>query len=128
MALTFEPVLILPGQLLGGNTQRAEPERRLMLAVLEDAIAILERYGGTTDPRRIRHVREVEQWIAPTANDALFGFEHICAILNLDADVLRRGLRRLAASGSGFGRKDRRIARGVAGERHRIVVGRAGIR
>ena len=43
--------------------------------------------------RRRRFFREAEQWIENTDGSWVFSFEHICEVLRLDSDYLRRGLR-----------------------------------
>lgn len=65
------------------------PEKRLALAVLSDAV------------RRVRHgghgAADDELWFASNAADHPFAFVAICQALGLDADHLRRGLRRHGA-------------------------------
>ena len=73
-------------------------ERRLLLAVLEDAAASFLRYRHSQTKRGKRLFREEEAWFTSTDQSWVFSFESICAQLNLDADYLRRGLRRLQAS------------------------------
>lgn len=121
----FEPEVMLPEQFFSVSADSLrQPERRLMLAVLEDAVLTLRRYAGDTKIKSRRLVRDVERWIEMRNTDWPFSFESICAVLNLDAAALREGLRRLQ-------RRDRGIAparvlpfalsRRVSGPRHRVT-------
>ena len=68
-------------------------ERLLMLAVLEDAIACYQRYLGARDARGRELFEETSAWVRCTDRSALFAFESICDVLDIDPDYLRRGLR-----------------------------------
>ena len=71
------------------------PERRLMTAVLEDAV---HRYRKTVAAKTAMEkaiFSEEEEWIFGRGEDSPFSFETICDALGIDADYLRRGLRRL---------------------------------
>jgi hypothetical protein len=69
-----------------------EPEKRLMFAILEDAIRCfqdnhLAQRGGSK-----RLFDEVQRWIFKRGDDCVFGFENICSVLGLDPGYIRRGL------------------------------------
>lgn len=68
-------------------------ERLLMFAVLEDAIACYQRYAGARDQRGRQLFEETHAWVDCTDRSALFAFESICDVLDIDPDYLRRGLR-----------------------------------
>ena len=57
MSIKLEPELILPEQLRVSSVDLLQPERRLLLAVLEDAIVVLVRYAGCTTGRPVAQVR-----------------------------------------------------------------------
>jgi hypothetical protein len=65
---------------------------RLMLAVLQDALATLQRGLTSKDREERDKLREVEQWIRSRDHDWLFSFENICCTLRIDASHLRSGL------------------------------------
>ncbi|HEY2990645.1 MAG TPA: hypothetical protein VGL11_23220 [Candidatus Binatia bacterium] len=67
-----------------------EPERRLTLAVLEEAIHTYRKKMLTSS--RLR--REVEDWLFDDTADYPFSFQAICDALNLSADCVRRGILR----------------------------------
>ena len=69
-----------------------EPEHRLMLAVLEEALATFHRGLDSSVAVYRKDFFKVLQWIRSPECDWLFSFENICATLQLDADYLRSGL------------------------------------
>ncbi|HSP97519.1 MAG TPA: hypothetical protein VL049_09795 [Candidatus Dormibacteraeota bacterium] len=73
------------------------PERRLLLAVLDDA---LTRYRKviTGTGRCDVELAELQAWFACRAGPVPFGFEPICEQLGLDADGIRRRLAQLAST------------------------------
>jgi hypothetical protein len=73
-------------------------ERRLLLAVLEDAVASFLCYRHSQTKRGKRLFREDESWFTSLDQSSVFSFESICAHLNLDPDYIRRGLRQLPTS------------------------------
>ena len=96
----FEPDALITAQFYNTTrrTYHAEPELRLMAAILEDAVATL-----TTDPRRCTNQRRRDfagalDWIARLEeNGWLFSFASICQSLGIDPGHLRRGLLRKIA-------------------------------
>jgi hypothetical protein len=91
-----EPEVLMPSQyldLLRGHSQY-EGEKRLMLAVLEDAISCYQKYAGADKGRRERLFKEAEEWLLDQDSSWPFSFEAICATLELNSDYLREGLLR----------------------------------
>ncbi len=68
------------------------PEKRLMLAILQDAVACLEKGFFRPSQRCSRSASEVVQWITQRDSTWLFSFENICENLNFDAEALRQQL------------------------------------
>jgi len=96
---------------------RAEPsksaEDRLMLAVLQDALATFQRGLNATSRKEIDEFVEVNQWLRSRDYDSPFSFEIICCTLEIDANGLREGLnevRRRAFDDSG-GEGGRKVPR-----------------
>ncbi|RMD83007.1 MAG: hypothetical protein D6815_07735 [Candidatus Dadabacteria bacterium] len=80
----------------GGFPDRAaNPRNRLMLAVLEEALATFRRGLGAKKAEQRRLFYEVDRWIASDDTDWPFSFENICGCLGIDPDYIRRGLRKL---------------------------------
>ena len=69
-----------------------DPEKRLMLAILQDAVACYMRNSGVRSGKGRRLFLEVETWIKDQANEGLFSFHNICDTLGIDPDYLTRGL------------------------------------
>jgi hypothetical protein len=89
----FQPSALLPSQYFDPRPAELTPEKRLMFAVLIDAVRCLE-MGLTGPASRKRTLAEVEWWLFRARGDQLFSFEGVCAALEIDADYLRRGLLR----------------------------------
>jgi hypothetical protein len=95
----FQPDTLLPSQFFDRVRRRTEHdgERRLMIAVLEDAVDVYRKQAANRDARGQQLFGEAEQWIEDPDRTWLFSFQNICDVLGLDADYLRRGLRTLKA-------------------------------
>jgi len=93
----FQAEMILPAQyypLLRGEACPRSGECRLVAAVLDDAIQCYRKYRRANDVRKQRLFREAERWIMKAGGDDLpFSFEYICAVLGIEPEYIRRGLR-----------------------------------
>lgn len=72
-----------------------EPENRLMLAVLEEALVTFQRGLNSPVPERRKRFCEVDRWVTERDSDWPFSFENICQTLRIDPDYIRAGLRNL---------------------------------
>src|SRR5438477_7364962 len=95
LAGLFQPDTLLPSQFFDRVRRRSEHdgERRLMIAVLEDAVDVYRKQADAKDPRGQQLFQEAEVWIEDSDRSWLFSFQNICDVLDIDADYLRRGLR-----------------------------------
>jgi hypothetical protein len=75
-----------------------EPEKKLMLAVLEDAIACFQKYAFTRDRKGKMLFQEAEFWVQNTNSDWPFSFANVCETLVFDPDYLRQGLAKWKAA------------------------------
>ena len=121
----FEPDLITPEQ--HRDRVRTEytdqPEVRLMLAVMEDAVATYQRYAADADGRSQRLFEEAEDWINSTDTSWPYSFENVCTALRFEPESLRRGLRAWRDERvSGRGNTYRFPFRRVNGKRHSITL------
>jgi hypothetical protein len=91
-----EPEVLLPSQFYARNRHLRvlEGERRLMLAILEDAVACFQKYAGATRPRSRRLFQEAEEWFMDEDGSWVFSFESICSVLDIDAEYFRRNLKK----------------------------------
>jgi hypothetical protein len=70
-----------------------EPEKKLMLAVLEDAVMCFQDNLLTRDKKKKQLFDETELWLFEERSDRLFAFANVCQQLNLDPDYVRNGLK-----------------------------------
>src|SRR5574341_83391 len=91
----FQPDTLLPDQYLDTFRRKLhlEPEKKLMLAVLEDAVACYQKYLLARDGKGKTLFLEAELWVEQKSGDGVFSFDSVCEVLGLDPEYLRRGLR-----------------------------------
>ena len=92
----FQPDTLLPDQYLETFRRKfhLEPEKKLMLAVFEDAIARYQKYIFTHEGKRKILAQEIEEWLRDENSDWLFSFDNVCETLGFDPAYLREGLMR----------------------------------
>jgi hypothetical protein len=103
MGKLFEPDAILPAQFYAmfKCSQYKEPERRLMVAVLEDAVSCLSLNPRDCNLRQRKQYEEAKQWVtAEEETEWIFSFTNICEVLGMDPSYLRRGLTRKTSGSS----------------------------
>ena len=90
----FQPDVLLSEEYLENHRRQLhlEPEKRLMFAVLEDAVACYQKYIDSRRPREKTLFNETEEWIFSKDNPDCFSFESICEHLGIDPDYFRKGL------------------------------------
>ena len=69
-----------------------EPEKRLMLAILEDGINCFQENLRAQDVRRSRLFQDAEAWIVELDGDWVFSFENVCEALDINPAYVRQGL------------------------------------
>jgi hypothetical protein len=89
-ARMFQPQQLLPGQ-LGIRTDQSG-EKRLMVAILEDAILQLGKHQRARDHRGRQLYDEALSWVMRPNRSWLYDFERICQELGFDADYMRAGI------------------------------------
>lgn len=90
----FEPDTLLPEQfftLMGRKPPQGE--KRLLLAMLEDAVHCFQTYLTARKPHERRLFQEAEEWIDSTDAHWYFSFENISDILNIHPGRLRTALK-----------------------------------
>ena len=90
----FEPDILLSEQYLDSIRTKAirDPEKRLMLAILEDAISCFQAGLVARSNRQQALCREADEWIFENEREWPFSFENLCEALDLDAGYIRKGL------------------------------------
>jgi hypothetical protein len=74
------------------RSEHLEPEKALLLAILQDAIDSFIKYRFASDKVGKERFLEARQWITETGNDWIFSFANVCELLGIDPQFLRRGL------------------------------------
>ena len=118
----LEPDTILPAQLADPRfgAARVQPEKRLQLAVLQDALLTFHRLAGVPRTRARRLFAEVDAWFASDEANGPFTFVTICDALNIDPDYVRGGLAQWRAGDAA--RRRPPFRRDAIGTRHRVVT------
>jgi hypothetical protein len=69
------------------------PERRLIAAILRDAVDCYLRDCFTKNRHRKRSFREAEEWFFKSDGYGVFSLENVCNVLNIDPGYIRRTLK-----------------------------------
>ena len=91
------PDALTPGQYYDGiraDDSCARPIKRLMLAVLEDAMRCYQSFANSRNRTQRRLFVEAEAWLMDRKADGPFAFETVCETLGIDPSCLREGLHR----------------------------------
>jgi hypothetical protein len=96
IASLFDQDTLLSTQYFGNLSRKTllEPERRLMLAILEDAIDCYQNNLLARRGRARRLFTEAEEWILEKGSDWIFSFRNICGTLGFSPEYVRQGLLR----------------------------------
>ncbi len=92
----FQPDMLLSAQYFENLRRKTyfEPEKRLMLALLEDAINCYQVNLISRGAKKKRLFEETEQWIRTASGDWIFSFDSVCEALGLNPEYVRQGLLR----------------------------------
>ena len=90
----LQPDALLSAQNLETTLRKIHhnPEKMLMLAVLENGLTCFREYISARDVKGKRLFREAEQWILEENGNWLFSFDNICEALDLNPGYIREGL------------------------------------
>jgi hypothetical protein len=112
----FEPDALLPAQFYaafrGGSGVRGE--KRLMLAVLEDALDCFQKYAAARDGHGQALFDEAQAWIVSNDRGWFFSYENICETLEINPEYLRRGLESWRHGQNDMARRSATAARSAA--------------
>lgn len=73
-------------------------ERRLLAAILQDAVAVYCRDASARDPETRHLAQDAARWVESTDRTWALSFERVCETLGMDARELRRCLRQEATA------------------------------
>ncbi len=133
----FQPDVLVPSQYLATTKSKTyrEPEKKLMLAVLEDALYCFQNGLLAKDNKRKHGLySDAEEWIMEDSEESLFSFNEICDLLGFEPRYLRKRLlhwKQEALHGRGgeayrLGRGRNRKQRAAAGEKRRRYLSASG--
>jgi hypothetical protein len=91
----FEPDVLIPSQYLANTKSKnyQEPEKKLLLAVLEDALWCFQNGLLRRENKKQRVLSmEAEEWIMEESGEWLFSFNEICQLLGLEPRYVRKRL------------------------------------
>lgn len=95
MALV-RPGIMLPSQFGQATTS---PERRLLVAVIKDAIDVLGKYSGAKTAHGMALYRDAHEWLR-SENRGEFSYLWVCDHLDIDPDAARRAVMSLTPKGA----------------------------
>ena len=85
---------VLPPGLPEEEARCLQPEKRLLLAVLEGAVSDFQKYATALTGRARRLFADADAWFESTRCEDPLDFEGICQALGFDPSFIRAGLRR----------------------------------
>ena len=96
LAMRFEPDVLVSYAHLADCRPilNLQPEKRLMLAVLEDAFYCLQKFPLARNSRGKKTFHEAEIWFWSDQQDWPYSFTNVCDALGFDANYIRCGLLR----------------------------------
>ena len=99
----FQPDVVAAHEYLENHRRKShlEPEKDLMLAILEDAVRCYRAYAFSPASSSRRLHREAEKWLLNNDKRWPFSYANICEVLGLEPFFLRRGLLRWKQAQSG---------------------------
>ena len=80
-------------------THSLTSEQRLMLAVLADAINVVQEFNGTQNLRKRTCFSEAWNWMFSRKGSSPLSFDIVCDALGMDPDGLRGRLKEMVTSG-----------------------------
>lgn len=94
LARILEPDIFLPSQFYGsgGLSRNLEGEKRLMIAILKDAVECLDKFRESRSSSGRSHYLSALEWVQDEDTEWLFSFTNICDLLGFDPDYLREVL------------------------------------
>jgi len=92
----LEPDTLMPSQFVDILRRKMpmDGERRLLMAVLEDAVHCFRKNLHATDPKVRQLFLDAEDWILASDRTWFFSFDNVCEMLDIDPEYLREGLMR----------------------------------
>jgi hypothetical protein len=92
----FQPDTLLSEEFFGNYRRRIplEPEKALLLAVLEDGVRSFQDNIFAESGKKRTLLDEAREWLFTDGVEHVFSFNSVCSSLGLNPGYLRRGLKR----------------------------------
>jgi hypothetical protein len=90
----FVPDVLTPEQFYDSrkDDSNIRPVKKLMMAILEDALRCFQNNCDAKIGSRKRLFQEAEHWLCGEGGDGPFSFEMVCETLGIEPSFLRNGL------------------------------------
>jgi hypothetical protein len=90
----FVPDLLTPEQYYDSKRRdnSDDPLKRLMMAVLQDAIRCFQVGANAKSGSKLRCFQEVREWLFGETCEGPFSFQSVCEVLEIAPEYLRTGL------------------------------------
>ncbi len=111
----FQPDSLLLEQYLETTRRKVvlQPEKRLMLAILKDAVSTFQADLFADNAKSSRRFEQAKDWISETDGDWVFSFQNICEHLGLNPAYVRNGLLRWMEKKLAKRQLDARVSRKI---------------
>lgn len=130
LSFLFEPDVLASNQFHSviKSSNIPDPERRLMVAILEDAVSCLSKNPRRCPRQQKKSFEEAHSWInASDAESWIFSFTNVCETLGFDPGYLRRGLNKWTALSENSAAEKPRLKKYRSGARRRKLRFRAAL-
>ena len=118
----FEPDVLASNEFhaILRKSRVADPEHRLMVAILEDAVSCLSKDPKRCPPQQRKAFEEAHSWVNATDNEGwIFSFANVCETLGFDPAYMRRGLNHWSALNQSSASARPRLKKYRSGTRNR---------
>jgi hypothetical protein len=90
----FEPDVLITDMVAAARRRRSaiSGEKRLMLAVMENALDYYQKYIVATDRIGRALFTEAAEWMASTSSEDIYSFENISETLDINPSYFRQGV------------------------------------
>lgn len=91
----FVPDVLTPEQYYDSRRDDSDirPVKKLMMAILEDALRCFQNNADAKSGSRRRLFEEAERWLCGEGGEGPFSFEMVCEMLGIEPGFLRSGLK-----------------------------------
>ena len=116
LSALFQPDALITDEFFGNYRRRIslEPEKALLLAVLEDGIRSFQENLLVESGKKRALFEEAREWIFIEDSDRIFSFNSICSGLGMNPQYIRRGLRRWEEHARNTADRNKQSSRAIA--------------